>query len=224
MNRLSNLILFLLLITSILKSQTIENSINIGISYSMNFPKGKKTTSVQNIIIPSIFSNFTSCMSIKTFANYKLTSRSYIGLKYGFTDFRNWSNTSSDLFSNSYLYQHTGFFTTQYDIFKLKNNLSLFLQINPYINHTTLKLQHDFVGYISSDDSSTDFYTSNFGYGFESSIGIQYPINSFGGIKANYGINKGWSKSLFIDKSYYYTFCEAGIYIRLLKNKRFRYE
>ena len=193
MNKLIGIILFLVLTTSVAKSQKIDNSLNIGISYSYNTPLGDKYTSVQGIITPSVFSNFESSKSINTFANYKLTSRSYIGLKYGFTDFRNWSNTSSNLFSNSYLYQHTVFLTTQYDILKFKNNLSLFLHINPYINRTTIKLQHDFVGYIPVDESSSDFYTSSFAYGFESSIGIQYPINSFFGIKADYGINKGWS-------------------------------
>jgi hypothetical protein len=226
MNKQILIVIFLIAIPLMMKSQTIENDLNVGFSFSVNKTEGKQSAISDNIIMPAIYSNLKKSKSGSLGINYKLNKIIRIGLKYEYTVFNNWSFSGSDFFKNSEIAHNIISVTTRYTLLKFKKTSFCFAsQINPYIGNAYTKLSNEIIGFIPGENNKANPASNDLIWGVEGSVGIDFPLRQSFGIVADIGINKGWTKSvLFDEKSYLFVFSDIGIYFKLLKDRKFKYD
>ena len=219
-------IVFLIAIPLMVKSQTIENDLNVCFSFSVNKTQGKQSAISDNIIMPAFYSNLKESKSGSLGISYKLNKIVRIGVKYEYSIFNNWTFPGSDFYKNSEISQNIVFVTTKYTLIKLKkNHFCLTSQINPYIGNAYTKLSDEVIGFIPQENNKAAPGSNDLIWGFESSVGIDLPIRKSFGIVADMGINKGWTKSVLFDETnYLYVFSDIGVYFRFLKDRKFKYD
>jgi hypothetical protein len=212
-----------------MKAQILDNKIDLSLSYGIGIFGGDEMTSLDGFVAPSLYSNYDNLYGI-SFKGILLKKQHFsFGASLNYSSGSEWNagqytdyiNSGVLLFSFSPLVQihnrpsETGFF----------NRFRLFLDIAPTIGLSKLSLSNPLFdiqnGYslIGQPTGSNDMF-----YGLKGTAGIQASVNQLIGVflesSAGYYlvISKLYADSRLINYN-----LEAGVVIKLKKNKRYFY-
>lgn len=209
-------------------SQIIENRINLSLGYITGSFLGKELSEDKNFQYPSLFSNLKKINGVSFKIAYNLNKQfnvginieSCSGLKWDFEGRTEYSGAEINLKAFSPSIQFQSKFSKQ----KLLN-LYYFFEISPRVGLSTTRLSNPLNDIQNSDGiilnsiESTDMF-----YGYRSNIGLKYLFSINLGTYSSFSYEYNWINSkLFNDKSFSRVILDFGVFIMLVKNKRYFY-
>ena len=223
------LILVMYLSGLCLEAQMIDNKIDLNIGSGVGKFRGAAIQNSEGFISSSLYSNYKNLYSL-SFRGILLKMK-YLdfGTSLNFTRASEWNcdsytdyaNSNSQIYSlNPIVRVHNA--AKEYGIL---NRIKFFLETGPVIGLSKLSLAtplfdiHDSDNLVQQPDGSDDLY-----YGMKGTAGMEVFVNQTLGafIEYTYGYSFVSSK-FYADTHFSYQAVEAGIILRLMKDKRFFY-
>jgi hypothetical protein len=213
------------------EAQLIANKLNVYAGASLHSMPSQETSTTGDFTMPSLYGNMQNGYSFSYRLSYRVLPFVSTGLGYTKSNFYNWQSASSVIFKgassttgsvSALIMLHTPFAKKG-----LFNRMRLTAHISPKWGRHQLQLVNTpFVFDNQSSDAdllrlSSDSYVSK---GFESAIGLEFLLNRNLGMYGQYGFSQTYFNARFHnDTSFRYQFVEAGLFLRMLKNKRYYY-
>lgn len=226
---LSTIVCFLCHI-NLSKAQLIDNKINVYVSYNTGIFHGKGQVHNGNFIFPSFYNNLDNIrgLSMKVLFN-KSPYLSY-GIKVSQSEASDWNYGSDNFYSDSKAEMSTLAIPIQFhnklSKNKLKSHFRFYTEIAPLIgvssfSSTSELFQVQKAGKdIISPTAGDDLY-----FGLNASAGIEYMFSQSIGMFMSYSLEYNRTKSaLYNDKHFSVSQFDAGIVLKLLKDKKFQYK
>lgn len=219
----------IVLIAHIVHAQAIENKVNMSLGYSMGDFTGQSMFRDQGFMSPSLFSNYrkTSGISLSVIYNHFKPFR--IGLDLEYTQASQWEMNGQTDYSGSMIKQFSVGPDMQYQ-YKFNHSnvsdwLTAFAGISPMVGYTNLSLRDPLFdvqssgGTIAQPMMSTDLF-----FDVKLTTGLEAIVWRNLGVFISYTYCYGWTKSeLYPDTHFSKSMAEAGIVLKLQKNKRYYY-
>lgn len=218
-----------LLLGTLAQAQLIENRVNIYLSYSIGSFLGSETINEDNYIAPSLYPNYNklSGFSVKGLIN----SGKYLsyGINYDYQSAREWTSSSYSDFGGSEIQLHS--ITPLIRIHNkfmgsgLSNRLHLFIECGPTIGFSNLVLSRSLFEIHTNEYNSTPPMTdSNAFTGLKGNIGLDFSFAQSMGFFLSYSYSMDWvSSKLYDDNTMKSSLINAGLILKLNKNKYFYY-
>lgn len=226
---LSTIICFLCHI-HISKAQLIDNKINVYASYSTGMFHGKEQIHNGNFVFPSFYNNLNNIegLSIKLLFN-ESPNMSY-GIKVSRSEASAWNYNNDNFYSDSKAEMRALAIPIQFhnklSKYKLNSHFKFYIEIAPLIgvssfSSSSVLFQVQKAGIdVVSPTASDDFY-----FGLNGSTGVEYAFSQSIGMFMSYCLEYNRIKStLYNDNHFSVSQFNAGIIVKLLKDKKFQYK
>lgn len=209
-------------------AQFLENKLNVHAGCSVGFFQGNSAMEKDNFRFPTLYPNLKNLNGYSFKALYTVHDHLSVGV--GMTNMRasKWSFNSQEVYSGSEVTLGSGAALFQFHnkaretgVF---NRIKYFLELAPTLGAAKLTLAENIFAVedgrtIEPPASSMDKY-----YGIGASLGIEYGVTQLVGINADYSFAYNWIKSsLYVDERFSFSQVTLGIYVKLLKEKRYFY-
>lgn len=214
---------------SFCEAQFISNKINIYAGYETGGFHGNKTIHENNFIYPSLYPNFNTLDGISLKVRYNYNLHLSFGIAFSYLQASNWEYPDSMLYQGSEvtlqslsadIQLHTKLSETG-----IWNRIRLLLEISPTFGISRLSLTNLLFDIqqgnnsISQPKGSNDLY-----YGLKGTLGVEVTLNQVTSVFFDYSYGYYLvSSNLYSDNHFTNYIIEAGIVIKLRKNKRYFY-
>jgi hypothetical protein len=221
--------ILLIAVPVFLPAQPIESRINIYGGYSVGMFHGQPVIDNQGFLYPSLFSNYTSQMGWNLKGLVRVTGFCRIGAGYEqltaqdceCQDYVDYQESEMDL----QIFSLNGQFYTRLGKTGPLNLLTAYAEISADVGASDLRLMFpvvDIKGQTKPDASpleSTDHF-----YGAEMTGGLEFMAGHSLGFYLAYSFGLQWTRSaLYVDERIEYSQVNAGVFLRLFKEKRYFY-
>lgn len=214
----------------IAKAQLIDNKINVYANYSTGMFHGKGQANSGSFVFPSFYSNLNNIngLSIKLLLNAS-PHMSY-GIKVSRSEASDWNYENDNFYSDSKAEMRTLAIPIQFhnklSKYKLNSHFKFYVEMAPLIGISSFsstselfQVQKAGIGIISPT-ASDDFY-----FGLNGSTGVEYAFSQSIGMFMSYSLEYNRIKSsLYNDNHFSISQFNAGIIVKLLKDKKFQYK
>lgn len=231
-NRIFLLITFVCFLChiQISKAQLIDNKINVYASYSTGIFHGKEQIHNGSFVFPSFYNNLNNIEDLSIKILFNASPHMSYGIKVSQSEASNWTYDNDNFYSDSKAEMRTlGLpiqFHTKLSPYKLKSHFKFYIEIAPLIGVSSFssiselfQVQNAGTG-ILSPTSSDDSY-----FGLNGSTGIEYAFSQSMGLFMSYSLEYDRIKSsLYNDNHFSISQFNAGIILKLLKDKKFQYK
>ncbi len=212
--------LTLLLLILNIHGQFINNRIDVFGGYRFNTTFNDDAIEVDKYLPhqPQPNMNNTIGYSLKGLYHYRRLL--YSGINFQYNLIENWRLVGSRTIEIQFYTNNLNFIVGIRSPAKVQgffNRFSLGFELAPFLGK--LHYSNDTVMVNGYNKSLTASYVIT---GIESSLGINMNITNFFGLSTRFGYNfNQLSTDYFFEKNHSYVFLECGLYIRMMKNKRF---
>lgn len=225
------LLLLLLFLSFGANAQLIGNKLNIYLSANFYLSsEGSYLVEEEGFLTPALFQNMRTIRSFSVTGLY--TYRPFISLGMGIesANYSGWAAENFDHYTGSSIRELVISPVVQFHpVQKDKGFLNRFkpnVQLSPLLGLAQVSFLQPPFQVVSSPkpDMSSLLSSSDVLFGIKASLGVEMIVNRFIGISANGGIRNSWvSSAIYQDKRIFQPVLDAGLYVRLFKNKRFYY-
>ena len=213
------------------KAQFIDNKLDLYFSVNHYLNSGNThLLEKEDFIVPSLFGNMKTIHSFSVKGLYAYRPFISVGVGLEVTKYSGWAADNYDHYKGSSIREVViapvvQFHPERRDVGFL-NRFKPNIQLSPLIGLAQVDFLQPPFQVISSPkpDMSSLLSSSDVLFGLKASLGIEMIVNRFIGFTANGGIRNSWVSSvLYQDKWILQPVVDAGLYVRLFKNKRFYY-
>lgn len=217
---------FVLIYSNYANAQLLENKLTVYASFSNLSNHGDSFVNYNDLISPSLFSNFNQNMGIQITGTYKVKPWLATGILLQ-------SNRSSDwVLDGSFLYNGSGAdfvfmapvirFYSQNKKLGFLNRFSVYAELAAGTGQANIELITPIM-HVENGGNIRLTRSESAGYwGFAARLGARFDINHMGGFHISYALHRNRIDGvLFNDRALNTSQIEAGIHFRFLENKRF---
>lgn len=212
-------------------AQFIGNKLNVYLSTNQYLgSEGTQLVEEEGLLTPALFQNMESIRSFSVMGLYNYRPSISLGFGLDVTNYSAWAAESFDHYTGSGIRELVISPVIQlHPEQKDKGFLNRFkpnIQFSPLLGLARVSFLQPPFQVVSSPkaDMSSLLSSSDVLVGIKASLGIEVIINRFIGFSANGGIRNSWvSSAIYQDKRIFQPVVDAGLYVRLFKNKRFYY-
>ncbi len=212
------------------KAQLIDNKINIYASYGTGKFHGKGQVSSGNFIFPSFYNNLHKIEGISIKLLFNATPHMSYGIKVSQSEASDWNYDNDNFYSDSKAEMQTLAIPiqihTKLSPLKLNSHFRLYIEFAPLIGVSSFSSTSELFQVqkadidIISPTASDDFY-----YGLTGGTGVEFAFSQSIGIFMSYSLEYDRIKStLYDDNHFTVSQFNAGIILKLLKDKKFQYK
>jgi hypothetical protein len=210
-------------------AQIIDNKINVYIGYGLADIHGNKILHEDDFISPSLFANYIQSNDMSFKILVKQNQFLSLGFCYNTYNAFNWKNQQYIDYNESTLKQYSFSpiiqFHNKMKESGLQNRIKLYMEVAPIIGMSDLQLTYSLFDIQSNKgDVSLPLNSNDPFYGVKVSVGTEVSINHYLGVFISCTGQKCWiSSNLYNDKHFSNMQIEGGLFLRLLKDKRYFY-
>lgn len=227
--RKSGIIVVLMMLTVWAQAQFIDNKVSVQAGLTSGKYVGPETISEQEFITSSLYTNYKLQFGASFRGLIKLSKNLSTGVGIDYRHASQWerppqpdyTNSETNTFTFAPLLQiHNAFRKTG-----IANRLKLFATMAPAMGVSSVSLDHPVYTITQNGDTRVELLeSSDLFWGFGGDIGMEYTLVQSIGVFASYSVTYNQVESeLYEDKSFTGAHWQAGIVIRLMKDKKYFY-
>lgn len=210
------------------KGQNISNKLNFHTGFALGKFHGNPSFNEGNFTFPALFPNLRTLNGYSLKALYR--THDYFSLGLGLENMRSsgWSLSGEEIYIGSkvnlvsttaLLQVHTKFAETG-----TYNKMKIYLEVAPTIGSANLALANPMFTARNEDSIQPPESITNQFYGIGGRLGLEYSISQTVGVYGNFSNAFHWiSSSFYVDKNFTVSQLGIGMYVKLLKDKRYFY-
>lgn len=199
-----------------------KNRADLYFNFGTNQPAGSPVISNGAFNSPALFSNMKKSFSYEVQYMHALWKKIYLGGSLEQTNFSEWSYSDLSTYSGT---SASIFSVSPVVMLKtnvLKDKISFFVSALPGLNQISVKTSNQST--INSDPMQAPFESKTLCFGIGLRGGLNIVWNSFSGISLSAGYQTLFVNSmLYSEKRVNYLDIKAGLFLRLQKDKKYKY-
>ncbi len=212
------------------KAQLIDNKINVYASYNTGIFHGKGQVYNGNFIFPSFYNNLDNIKGLSMKFLFNKSPHLSYGIKVSRNEASDWNYGNDNFYSDSKAEMKTLAIPIQFhnklSKYKLNSHFRFYAEIAPLIGISSFSSTSElFLVQKSGIDIISPTASDDFYFGLNGSTGIEYAFSQSIGMFISYSLEYNRIKSsLYNDNNFSVSQFNAGIIVKLLKDKKFQYK